>query len=160
MPQLLTIFLTALRQSNNAQDLTFALNSTSQSLKAYNCASRQIREIQKRRREIIWSLDVWTCLRYLCCPNGRLGVPFIALRGLGVVYSFHWKLQIFLCPWMHRTVRCTPDTSLCKGHQIRWLVIHNHDQLRLWTITHEHLCWNLQALHYAPIQHLAHVLVL
>jgi hypothetical protein len=52
MSWLLTIFLTALRQSNNVLKILLLLSATLPlSIKAYNRASTQTREIHKRERE-------------------------------------------------------------------------------------------------------------
>jgi hypothetical protein len=51
LSRLLKTFLIALRQSNIAQGLDLALSSTPLSLKAYNCASTQLREKYTREGE-------------------------------------------------------------------------------------------------------------
>jgi hypothetical protein len=80
------------------------------SLKAYNYVSRQTREIHKRGRERIWSLDVWTCLLLFSTPNGRLGVPFIAPRDPLVVTAFlEKKISI---PGKTASVTGAPDCSV------------------------------------------------
>jgi hypothetical protein len=86
MMWLLTIFSTTLRQSNNAPKILLQLSTALPlSLKAYNFASIQTREIHKRGRERIDPNDVWTCWLLLYPCWRRLGVPFIVPRGLGVV---------------------------------------------------------------------------
>jgi hypothetical protein len=83
---LLTIFSTALWQSNNALKILLWLSTALPlSLKAYNFASTQTREIHKRGRERIDPNDVCTCWLPLCTCLRRLGVPFIAPKGLGAV---------------------------------------------------------------------------
>jgi hypothetical protein len=86
MPWMLTIFSTALQQSNNALKILLKLSTALPlSLKAYNFASTQTREIHKRGRERIDPNDVWTCWLYLCTCLRRIGVPFIDPKGLGAV---------------------------------------------------------------------------
>jgi hypothetical protein len=72
----------------------------------------------------------------LCYAPWCIGGPFIATRDLGVVGAPFGSLVAF-CLWVHRTVRCTPDTaqcndygslhwwlSTCGGHWIvRWLAL-------------------------------------
>jgi VanZ family protein len=66
MPWMLIIFSTALRQSNNALKILLYLSATLPlSLKAYNFASTQTREIHKRGRELIhmmYALVGCTCV--------------------------------------------------------------------------------------------------
>jgi hypothetical protein len=70
----------------------------------------QTREIPKRGRERIDPNDVWTCWMYLCTCLRRLGVPFIAPKGLGAVGASFGSSQPSLvagapdCPVAHRTV--------------------------------------------------------
>ena len=110
-PQLLTIFLTALRQSNNAlKTLLLLFAAPLHSLKAYNFAFTQTREIYTRVRERIDPSDVYNCWLHLCSCLRRLGVPFIAPNGLGAVRASFGSSQPSLvagapdCPVAHRTV--------------------------------------------------------
>jgi hypothetical protein len=64
----------------------------------------------KRGRERIDPNDVWTCWLHLCSCLRRLGVPFIAPKGLGAVGASFRSSQPSLvvgapdCPVAHRTV--------------------------------------------------------
>jgi hypothetical protein len=111
MSWLLTIFSIALRQSNNALKILLELSAALPlSLMAYNFASTQTREIHKRGRERIDPNDVWTCWLHLLCCLRRLGVPFIAPKGLGAVGASFGCSQPSLvagapdCSVAHRTV--------------------------------------------------------
>jgi hypothetical protein len=64
------------------------------SLKVYNFASTQTREIHKRGRERIDPNDVCTCWMLLCTCWRRLGVPFIVPKGLGAVGASFGKLSL------------------------------------------------------------------
>jgi hypothetical protein len=108
---LLTIFSTALRQSNKALKILLYLSAALPlSLKAYNFASTQTREIHKRGRERIYPNDVCTYWLLLCTCLRRLGVPFIAPIGLGAVGASFGSSQPSLvagapdCPVAHQTV--------------------------------------------------------
>jgi hypothetical protein len=111
MMWLLTTFSTALRQSNNALKILLYLSvALPLSLKAYNFASTQTREIHKRGRERIDPNDVCTCWLQLCSCLRRLGVLFIAPNGLGAVGASFGSSQPSLvagaqdCPVAHRTM--------------------------------------------------------
>ena len=79
-------------------------------IKAYNFAFTQTREIYTRGRERIDPSDVYNCWLHLCCCLRRLGVPFIAPNGLGAVGASFGSSQPSLvagapdCPVAHRTV--------------------------------------------------------
>jgi hypothetical protein len=100
MSWLLTIFSTTLQQSNNAQDLALALSSTSLSLKAYNRASTQTREIHKREREYDHLLATLLFIFIKWVP----GDPFYSLKRPLVVAPFLVKISVSFYPWVHQTV--------------------------------------------------------
>jgi hypothetical protein len=93
---------------------------------AYNFAFTQTREIHKRGRERIDPNDVCTCWLLLCSCLRRLGVPFIAQKGLGAVGASFGSSQPSLvmgapdCPVAHQTVN---STRIGHGTEsIDWLV--------------------------------------
>jgi hypothetical protein len=143
MSWLLTIFLTTLRQSNNALKILLLLSSSLPlSLKAYNFASTQTREIHKRGRERIDPNDVWTCWLHLCHCWRRLGLPFIVPKGLEAVGALFGSSQPYLvasapgCPVRHRTVNSA--SSKCGREFPDWLpsfsVGHRTVQCAIWSL--------------------------
>jgi hypothetical protein len=112
MSWLLTIFSTALRESNNALKILLWLSAALPlSLKDYNFASTQTREIHKRGREIIDPNDVWTCWLHLCTCLRRLGVPFIAPKGLGAVGASFGRQSLPSVGWCTGQSGAPPDRS-------------------------------------------------
>jgi hypothetical protein len=104
---LLTTFLTALRQSNNALKILLSLSAALlHSLKAYSFASTQTREIYKRERELIqmmYALVGCTFLFLFEVPRG----PFYSPKGPRSRWNSIWKAILAFCRVAHRTVRCT-----------------------------------------------------
>jgi hypothetical protein len=47
----------------------------------------------------------------LLAPRG----PFYSPKGPRSRYSSIWQALVAFCPWMHRTVRRTPDSEQCNG---------------------------------------------
>jgi hypothetical protein len=55
----------------------------------------------------------------LHAPRG----PFYSPKGPRSCWSSIWKALVALCPWVHRTVRYTPDSEQCNSYKILdWLV--------------------------------------
>jgi hypothetical protein len=44
------------------------------------------------------------------CSKAPRG-PFYSPNGPRSHWRFIWKLQNLFCPWMHRTIRCAPDSA-------------------------------------------------
>jgi hypothetical protein len=111
-PRLLTIFLTALRQSNNAlKTLLWLFAAPLHSLKAYNFAFTQTREIYTRVRERIDPSDVYNCWLHLCPCLRHLGVPFIAPKGLGAVGDPFGRQYLLSVGWRTGQSGAPPDRS-------------------------------------------------
>jgi hypothetical protein len=141
MSWLLTIFSTTLQQSNNALKILLLLSATLPlSLKAYNFASTQTREIHKRERERIDPNDVWTCWMLLFTCWRRLGVPFIVPRGLRAVgASFGSSLPSLSVgapdfPVCHRTVH--NNESDWQFPSLKGLAVGAPDMLLFTTYVH------------------------
>jgi hypothetical protein len=49
--------------------------------------------------------------------------PFYSPKGPRSRWSSIWKALVAYCLWVHRTVRCTPDSEQCNNYKIPdWLV--------------------------------------
>jgi hypothetical protein len=111
-PRLLTIFLTALRQSNDMlKTLLLLFAAPLHSLQAYSFAFTQTREIYTRGRERINPNDVYTCWLLLCNCWRRLGVPFIDPRGLGAVGIHFGRQYLLSVGWRTGQSGVPPDRS-------------------------------------------------
>jgi hypothetical protein len=40
--------------------------------------------------------------------------PFDSSKGPRSRWSFIWQELVAFCPWVHRTIRCTPNSEPCK----------------------------------------------
>jgi hypothetical protein len=49
----------------------------------------------------------------LYAPRG----PFYSPKGPRSRWIFNWQALLALCPWVHRAVRCTPDSERCNGRE-------------------------------------------
>jgi hypothetical protein len=68
---------------------------------------------------------------------------FYSPKWLSSRCSLLWKLKIAFCPRVHRTVRCTPDSFGCNGHQIRWLVVFHFRWAPYCPVVHRTVWWPL-----------------
>jgi hypothetical protein len=48
---------------------------------------------------------------WLCFCSMRLGRSFYSPKGPRSRLIFIWKALVAFCPWVHRTVQCTPNTE-------------------------------------------------
>jgi hypothetical protein len=46
-------------------------------------------------------------------PRGSFYSP----KGPNSCWSSIWKALVAFCPWVHRTIRCTPDTAQCNDYE-------------------------------------------